>query len=246
MQTMDPLRNLSIVLVRTKTPGNIGAVARCMMNTGLSRLLLVRPPSDHAHEARKFAAGAETILGNAEVHPALEDAVSGHGLVIGASRHTTKQRKNVRTPREMAAFALPALAKNRVALVFGREVNGLEREDLALCHELVWIPSSEAFPSLNLSHAVMVLAYELFVAQTSPALPAGAELAPAEDVEHFHRHLRNVLLEIGFLDDANSERMLFSLRQLFGRSRLDRRDLNILRGILTHVEEAAKRGDASR
>ncbi len=240
MQTRDPLRNISIVLVRTKTPGNIGAVARCMMNMGLSRLLLVRPPFDHANEARKFAAGAETILETAEVHPALKDAVSGHGLVIGASRHTTKQRKNVRTPREMAASALSALANNRVALVFGREVNGLEREDLALCHELVWIPSSESFPSLNLSHAVMILAYELFMTQTSAALPGGAELAPAEDIEGFYQHLQKTLLEIGFLGEANRERMMFSLRQLFGRSRMDRRDLSILRGILSQIEKAAK------
>ena len=236
MQIMDPLKNLSIVLVKTKTPGNIGAVARCMMNMGLSRLLLVRPPSDHADDARKLAAGAEVVLETAEVHPTLQDAVSGHGLVIGASRHTAKQRKNVRTPREMAASVFPALAKNRVALVFGREVNGLEREDLALCHELVWIPSSESFPSLNLSHAVMVLAYELFITQTSAALPGGTELAPADELEKFYQHLQRTLLEIDFLDDTNRERMMFSLRQLFGRSRMDRRDLKILRGILSQME----------
>jgi TrmH family RNA methyltransferase len=157
------LRNISIVLVNTKTPGNIGAVARCMMNTGLSRLVLVRPPLDRNGEALKLAAGAESILKNAEVFPTLQESIAGHGLVIGTSRHRGKQRKNLLTPREMAETVVPLLAKNRVAIVFGREVNGLDREDLSLCHELVCIPSSDAFPSLNLSHAVMVVVYELFL-----------------------------------------------------------------------------------
>jgi len=240
MSRSSPLENVSIVLVRTRTPGNIGAVARCMMNMGLSRLLLVRPPADRDAEARKLAAGAEAVLGSAEVHPTLEEAVRGHGLVIGTSRHATRERRNIRTPREMAASVLPLLARNRVALVFGREVNGLEREDLALCQELVWIPSSDAFPSLNLSHAVMVLAYELFLAQAADAGRAETELAPAEELEGFHRHLQDALTGIGFLDDANRERMMFSLRQFFGRARPDRREVSILRGILTEIQKRTK------
>lgn len=235
MQTKNPLRNLSIILVRTKTPGNIGAVARCMMNTGLSRLILVRPPHERGSDARTFAAGAEMVLENAEVYPTLRDAVSGHGLVIGTSRHSTKERKSIMTPREVAASVIPLLAKNRVALVFGREVNGLEREEIALCHELAWIPSSDAFPSLNLSHAVMVLAYELYIAHSGRRETAATELAPAEEIENFYRHLQSVLTEIGFLGDANRDRMMFTLRRLFGRARMDRRDVNILRGVLTRM-----------
>src|SRR5574341_1315936 len=128
MQTQNSLRNLSIVLVRTKTPGNIGAVARCMMNMGLERLILVRPPRNYLPEARKLAAGAEMVLKTAEVHPTLQEAIKGHGLVIGASRHRTKERKNVAAPREMAASVCSVLSGNRVALVFGPEVNGLERK----------------------------------------------------------------------------------------------------------------------
>src|SRR5574341_931603 len=160
MQNETPLHNISILLVSTKTPGNIGAVARCMMNTGLSRLILVRPPIDRDDEALKLAAGAESILEKAEVSPTLQEAIAGHGLVIGTSRHRGKQRKNLRSPREAAEAVAPLLAKNRIAIVFGREVNGRDREDLSLCHELVCIPSSDAFPSLNLSHAVMVVRSE--------------------------------------------------------------------------------------
>src|SRR5574341_836510 len=96
------LDNISIILVDTRTPANIGAVARCMMNMGLSRLVLVNPPKDEDREASKLAAGAQIILDNSVTFSSLRDAVSGHGLVIGTSLHAGRQRKNIRTPREMA------------------------------------------------------------------------------------------------------------------------------------------------
>jgi TrmH family RNA methyltransferase len=124
--------------------------------------------------------------------------------------------------------------------VFGNEVNGLEREDLALCHEFISIPSSDAFPSLNISHAVMIVAYELFLASIGPPPQVDQELARSEEIEDFYRHLQKTLLAIEFLDRNEPERMMFTLRQLFGRSRLNQRDVAVLRGILSAVERAAR------
>ena len=90
------LQNISIVLVDTKTPANIGAVARCMMNAGLSRLVLVNPPQDRSNDAIRLAAGADAVLDNAETFSSLGEAVHGHGLVVGTSRHSGRLRKNVR------------------------------------------------------------------------------------------------------------------------------------------------------
>jgi len=231
----DILDNVSIVLVRTKTPGNIGAVARCMMNMGLSRLVLVRPPRDDQGEALKFAAGAETILRDAIRTETLREAIAEHHLVIGTSRHLGRHRRNIRTPREMAGRIVPLLPLNRIALVFGREVNGLDKEDLALCNELIAIPSSEAFPSLNLSHAVGIVAYELFIAARSGPASGGRILAQAGELEIFYQHLQKVLEDSGFLGPHNRDHMMFSLRQLFGRARLERRDISILRGVFSNV-----------
>ncbi len=230
------LDNISIILVHTKYPGNVGAVARCMMNMGLSRLILVRPPRDPGDDARRLAAGAEAIIGGAQTCTTLREALAGHHLVVGTSRHRSRQRKNIRTPRAMAEAIVPLLGTNKVAIVFGREVNGLEKQDLALCQEMIAIPSSESFPSLNLSHAVMVVAYELFLASQGRNAPAGPDLADAADLERFFHHLQQTLERIGFLDRQHPDRIMYSLRQLFGRSRLDRRELSILRGILTAVE----------
>ena len=236
MNTTNPLDNVSIVLKDTKHPGNIGATARVLMNMGLSRLVLVAPPGDDRGEARKLAAGAETVLDSAEVYPTLADALRDQGLVIGTSRHPGRLRRNMRTPREMAGELLPLLVRNKVSIVFGNEVNGLENDDLKLCAEIIAIPSSERFPSLNLSHAVMVVAYELFVASLDTPARNPAQLAAHQDLEQFYEHLQRTLVAIGFLDPLQPDRMMFTLRQLFGRARPGTRDLQVLRGILTAVE----------
>jgi len=242
MTEQNLLDNISIVLVRTKTPGNIGAVARCMMNMGLSRLVLVRPPRDDQGEAVKFAAGAEEILHNAVRSETLLEAVAEHRLVIGTSRHLGRNRRNIGTPRMMADRIVPLLPQNRIALVFGREVNGLDKDDLALCNELIAIPSSKAFPSLNLSHAVCIVAYELFIATRAGAASGGRTLAQTGELEVFYQHLQKVLEDSGFLGPHNREHMMMSVRQLFGKSRLEQRDISILLGILS----AIARSDVSK
>ena len=124
--------------------------------------------------------------------------------------------------------------------MFGNEVNGLENSDLALCHEIVAIPSSDTFPSLNLSHAVMIIAYELFLASGAYAGQAAEQLAPLEETEGFFLQLQETLQTIGFLERDNPERMMFSLRQLFGRARMNSRDVSILRGVLSAVDRYSR------
>ncbi len=241
MQSNSLLNHIGIVLVDTKTPANIGAAARCMMNMGMSRLVLVDPPQDPANEALKLAAGADRIVKQALMVPTLEEAVAGQHLVIGTSRHPGRLRKNIRTPREMAEQVASLLPGNNIAVVFGNEINGLNNEQLALCQEIISIPSSDDFRSLNLSHAVMVVAYEFFVALQKPVLSASRQLAEVEDLEHFFLHLQETLQAIGFLDRDHPDRMMFSLRQLFGRARLDSREVSILRGIFSVINRICKK-----
>jgi TrmH family RNA methyltransferase len=238
MQNRSLLDNISIVLVDTKTPANIGAVARCMMNMGLSRLILVDPPADPNHEAHRLAAGAGSLLAAASTCDSLDQAVADHHLVIGTTRHKGKLRKNMRPPRVQAEQLIPLLANNKAAILFGNEVNGLTNQDLARCHELIAIPSSEAFASLNLSHAVMVVAYELFLAASASPSVSPTTLAAGADAEQFYRHLQQTLESVEFIDPAQPDRMMRSLRQLFGKARLSERDIKILQGILSAVDRA--------
>jgi len=246
MNQISNLENISVILVNTKTPGNIGSIARCMMNTGLSRLILVRPTEHQNSEALKMAAGAHGILERAEIVPTLKDALAGHGLVLGTTRRVGSCRKKLFNPREAAERVIPLLSQNRVALVFGREVNGLDNDDIALCHELITIPSSDAFPSLNLSHAVMVVAYEMFMAAEPKmrSLKQG-KLADAADLERFYEQLEQTVDEIRFFNKQNPKLIMFAFRQMFGRARLDDREVRILRGFLSHIDEAIKGSEDS-
>jgi TrmH family RNA methyltransferase len=237
MRAKSSLDNISIVLVDTKAPANVGSVARAMMNMGFSRLVLVDPPKDSSGEARRLAAGAHEILDGAEVFNTLKEAVSDQGIVIGTSRHMGRRRKNIFTPRETAARIVPLLDRNRVCLVFGNEVNGLDNDDIALCNELISIPSSDSFRSLNLSHAAMVVMYEFFTAAMEKTPSSAGGLAPSRELEKFYEHLQRTLQDIGFIDCHHPEHMMLSLRQLFGRARLDAREVSILRGILSEVDK---------
>jgi TrmH family RNA methyltransferase len=235
MQIDSLFDHISIILVEPKTPANIGAAARCMMNMGMSRLVLVDPPVDRNRDAFKLAAGAYEIVEQARVVPTLEDAINGQHIVIGTSRHSGRLRRNLRPPREMSEHVSTLIPRNNIAVVFGNEVNGLTNDQLALCHEIISIPSSDDFPSLNLSHAVMIVVYELFLALRTVVPSASRQLASAEDLQQFYRHLQDTLQTIGFLDRDQPDRMMFSLRQIFNRSELDSREVSILRGILSVI-----------
>ena len=157
-----------IVLSRPAEAGNVGAICRAMKNMGLSRLRLVKdaaakgPALDEA-VIRSRAVHAADVWERAESFGSLAEAVLDMPLVIGTTRRRGRERKDVSmTPSETAAFL-----KNRngpVALVFGNERTGLEDEEIKTCNLASHIPANNAFPSLNLSHAVQIYAYEVFKA----------------------------------------------------------------------------------
>src|SRR5262249_592459 len=148
------------------------------------------------------------------------------------------------TPREAAARLLPLLeAGNGIALVFGREDNGLKSEEIDLCQGVVTIPASTEFPSFNLAQAVLLCGYELFLAALeSPASPAAAgtdppvPLAGPERLERFYERLREVLTDVGFLVGDQAPAVFRALRRVFGRAALDPRELKMLHGVLAQME----------
>ncbi len=234
---------VSVVLVNTSHPGNIGASARAMKNMGLSRLVLVNPEDFPSGVAVGRAASAVDILERAEVVSSLEAAVADCGLVIGASARSRRIPWPMLDPEKCARKIIAEQQDNKVALVFGREDSGLNNEELQLCHFHVQIPTSKDYSSLNLAAAVLILCYELHKAtQVDEAETNALEqnwdqpFATGEQVEHFYEHLERVLVAIDFHDPDNPRQLMQRLRRLYGRIRIDEMEMNILRGILTHIE----------
>jgi tRNA/rRNA methyltransferase len=231
---------LSIVLVRPKFPENIGAVARVMKNMGLSRLILVDGCSPLHANAYKVASGAEDILERAEELPSLTEAISDTACVVGTTSRKGEERGPLFSPRDLVRELIPLSIKNSIALVFGSEREGLTNEELSHCHLYVRIPSSTAFPSLNLSHAVMVLCYELFQS-CIPTEERSTELVKTEDLEKMLEHMERTLSDIGFLDAKHPVPIMRVLRRLFGRNRLDSREVRILHGIWSKMDWQMRR-----
>jgi len=226
---------VSVVLVRPRFPENVGSVARAMKNTGLSHLFVVDGCSPLQMNAYKLASGAEEILERAEEVSNLREAVSEMGVVVGMTSRGGKERAPLLTPEEVAKELISLSQDNSIGLVFGSEKEGLTNEELSLCHRYVQIPASESFSSLNLAQAVMILGYELF--KSRGAIPdRQVVLARSDQVEEMYEQLEKMLLAVGFLDPNNPKHIMKTIRRLFGRSGIEQREVQILRGIWSQVE----------
>ncbi len=249
------LDNIRVVLVNTSHPGNIGGVARAMMNMCLERLYLVAPQRFPSGKATARASGAVGVLERAVVVDSLAEAVADCSLVLGASARERSIDWPSVDPRQCARQVDALAPGEQVALVFGNETAGLSNAELAHCHYLLHIPANPRYSSLNLAAAVQVVAYELYLRHIAgPAAPDGGDAgevvprmvpdkgwASMADMEGFYAHLTEALTELEFYDPDNPRQLMHRLRRLFNRARLERMEVNILRGILTAAQKAARR-----
>src|SRR3989440_10114255 len=224
------MERIRIVLCRPSHPGNIGAAARAMKTMGLSDLRLVAPLRFPVPEDEWLATNATDVLGMAQLHPRLEDAIKDCVAAFALSARPREWSPQVLDVRSAAARAVQL--NNQVAFVFGNETAGLTNEEMFACQFLVHIPASRDFSSLNLAQAVQVVAYEIFIASGGTAPQGRSEkLATVEDIEGLYAHLEEAAVASGFLGSGSKLRERW--RRLFSRvPALEREEVNILRGLL--------------
>lgn len=239
---MNPLDNIRIVLVEPATPGNIGATARVLKTTGLSQLALVNPGAWDTPEARAFAHGAGDILDSSQVFSSLAAAVADCHIVVGTTHRQGRFRTVTSEPHALIAQLAAQAHHRRIALVFGRERDGLWHEELALCQQVLRFPTAVAYPSLNLSHAVLLFTYGLYraVGETPPA-PA-APLATAGERERMVAQIVQALAEIEFTP-YNNEPDHFGrvLRRFFNKVELEVRDVRAIQTICGQIRKFSRR-----
>ena len=234
---------IRIVLVEPSHPGNIGSAARAMKTMDVTDLALVRPRRFPDPQADWRAAGALDIIEKATIHDQISAAIADCVIVAGTSvrdRHIPWPVLSAEQFAHKIAQSVPL--DQSVAILFGRETSGLTNEELSLCNHHVRIPSSDVYGSLNLAMSVQVVVYELFKARMSSEISTSWDkpLATNEEVERFYAHLESVLTDIGFYDPELPREAMTRLRRLFGRMDLDHTEVQILRGVLTHIEKAAE------
>ncbi|RJO70324.1 MAG: RNA methyltransferase [Myxococcales bacterium] len=238
---LESVENLiSIVLVEPLFPMNIGAVCRAMKNFGLFDLRLVHPPLDRKNEAMKMAHGATEILENARKVFTLDEALDDVSYVIGATARLGGWRARASTPRVAAPEILRIAQTNRVAILFGAEDRGLANDAIARCQMLLTIPASRAHRSLNIAQAVLLVGYELFVADL-PDVPAPPAYAPAAAVEAMFDDLADALDRIHFLRPGKSEYWMLAFKRLFGRTGLTPEEVNLMRGVCRQIRWVVSR-----
>ncbi len=194
-----------------------------------------------------MAAGADDVLDNAIVTETLSEALVGCGFAIGLSARKRYLSHETVNAREAALQANKIAASQPVALVFGTEMSGLTNAELDCCQLLAMIPANPEYSSLNLAMAVQLTCYELRMDALQGNIHAGsgdaekiAELANNEELERFYAHLEETLLHIGYLNPNAPKKLFERMRRLYSRARLEKEEVNLLRGVLTLTKEPRK------
>lgn len=233
--------HIRVILLEPIYGGNIGAVARVMMNFGFRDLVLVNPPPID-DEARAFASNAIALLESARICERLEDATLDSNLLIGTtSKAGLTENRHVRMP----VFSPKELKrklegkKGIVSLIFGRESSGLRVDELSRCDLIAVIPASAEYPVMNLSHAVAIFLYEL-----QDLRPGSYPLAGRLDLDLLYEHIHEFLHKIPY-PPHKLEKTALMIKRILGRAELTGREVQTLRGVLKRTERAIKEGRES-
>ena len=236
-----------VVLVEPQLGENIGTTARAMGNFGLTRLRLVKPRDEWPNpRARAAASGADAILEEAQLFDTLEAAIGDCELVLATTARAHDQAKPVIDAAQAALMMQPHLAAGgHVAVVFGRERNGLENDEVGLADRIVTLPVNPAFASLNLAQAVVIIAYEWFKAASGGALPFAmpqkSAPAPREQLLAFFADLERELERVEFFRPAEKrETMQVNLRNIFLRMAPTQQDIQTLHGVVRAIADGRK------
>lgn len=230
------LANFAIVLSHPKIPENIGAAARAAWNMGIGELIVVNPENLDLERMLKMAThNAAHLIKKMEIYPTLKEAIARFNYIVGTSARTGRGRRPIMTPRELAPLLIQKAVSNRIAMVFGSEDKGLTTEEIRLCHQLVKIPTAK-FSSLNLSQAVMIMAYEVFLANLKETPKEFPALADSQQLELMYEKVKEVLLKINFIHPANPNHWMMNIRRFFSRIGLTTNEVNLILGICRQVE----------
>nr|MBD3312167.1 hypothetical protein [archaeon] len=214
---------MRIALFETITPGNIGAVARAMKNFGFKELLLVNPQCSHLdNESLQRACHGVDILSEAKL-------VGERELFKHYVAGTTSKAFTRKTHRQAATPDKLGFLPSEAVMLFGREDNGLPNRVLKKCDTVITIPTSTSYSSLNLSHAVAIILYELKVSGLNKkSISAGYR---GEILKRFYN-----LSDLCGRDESLKE----YLKNVFNRSIIYESEAKALMGLLTELEKQLK------
>lgn len=233
-----------IVLVEPKYSGNLGAVARVMMNFGFKNLLLVKPcPLNEECYVR--AVHAYSILDNAKIFDSFEEVSSFLDYLVATSSIETKSdKKHLRNPLSLEEFSNNIFdIEGKVGIVFGREDYGLYNPEIASCDIMLRIPTNDEYPSMNLSHAVAIVLYTLFISSAfKPRKKRNLGRVEKEKLFEFF----NLLLEEISYPEHKKEKTRIMVKRIMGRAMPSKWEYHTLMGVIGKAIENIQKNKKSR
>ncbi|MDC0709503.1 RNA methyltransferase [Stigmatella sp. ncwal1] len=234
---------LTVVLHQTRSPDNLGAVARVMANFGFFRLVLSDPATYAFRGAERLAVKGERVLERMAVARELPEALSECVYAVGTTSRTQLKGRIPLTPEQAVRRLAEESARGRVALVLGGEQRGLSDADLAVCADVLVIPTGEVQPSMNLAQAAAVLLYLCGREEAPPALPPESEPgARMGTLSALGARMNEVLLASEFLNPQAPEHVLREMERTLLRARLSQREAELWLSAFKHLGRGVKRG----
>ena len=236
-------KQVKIILIETTNSGNIGSALRAMKTMNFSRLCLVRPKDFPSDEVETMATNAKDLIKQIEVVDNLDEALEGMNFIVG----TSSRMRKVPWPNETLENASPRIIsevenKTNVAILFGREDRGLTNDELQRCNLHLYIPANKDYPVLNLSMAVQVVCYQLYIDGLLHQDYVQSEYwdVPSAEANHVNRlihHFIEVAEELEVFNKGNPRQIGARIKRMFTRIGLDEMEVNFMRGFLSAVEK---------
>ncbi len=237
------LENVIIVLSHPEESRNVGSVCRAMANCAIKSLRIVGKRGDYDDgKVRALSVHATKIWENAQFFSSITEATNDCTLCAGTTRRRGKKRGRLLLPEEFADFASPISDGGKIAIAFGNERTGLTEDELFECTTGITIPSSDDFPSLNLSHAVQIISYTLFRAS---AHTSKSEIVTLQRLDAAIQKISQNLKTVGFFSLSDGTELERFFRAILSRSALTEGECSYVERIFDKIAGLSKKRDSS-
>ena len=220
------------ILVNPQLGENIGACARALKNFGFSNLNIISPRDGWPNtKARMTSVGAYNIIKSAKIYNNVSDAVKKFDLIFA----TTARKRDINKKHISIINFIKLLSKHKklnIGIMFGPEASGLSNYDLSLSNFIIKIPTSSKLTSLNLSHAVIVVCYEIYRSLNFTKFKKEkilSKLASKSTIKNLIRFLEKILDDKKFFKPLEKKSsMILNINNIFGRLELSDKEIRIL------------------
>ena len=231
--------NLKVILVEPNGPLNVGSVARLCSNFEVDELRIVSPKCDiFSLEAKKMALKGQKFLENCKIFDDLQKAIFDCDLVLAScGRIDVNKNSFFGSSEDIFDWTLSFKKINNLAIIFGREDRGLTNSELLLANKTFNIPTSKNNPSLNLSHAVSIVLYELSKSSRrnfNKDLEV-FNLASSKQIHDSFLEIEEMLLRVGYLFKHTSRAKISKFKNYISRANTSMHEMNVLRGIVHQI-----------